>query len=75
MRAFRVLGTTRISKRELYKLLRRHGDRILALAIVVEDNGDPYYIARLKQHYGLQELSITFNLDLQVKGKERESAG
>ena len=60
VRAFRVLGTTRISKRELYKLLRRHGDRILALAIVVEDD-DPYYIARLKQHYHLQEFSITFN--------------
>ena len=75
MRAFRVIGTTRISKRELYRLLRRHGDKILAIALVIEDNGDSYYIARLKQHYKLQELSITFNLDLQVKGKERESAG
>ena len=72
VRAFRILGTTRISKRELYRLLKRHGDRILAIALVVEDNGDPYYIARLKQHYGLKEFNISFNIELQVKEKERK---
>ena len=54
----------REAQRRLHRLLRRHGSRILVLAIVVELE-NPRQAAALARHYGLHPMQLPPELFLQ----------
>lgn len=59
-------------RKRLWKLLKKYGKNIVAVAIIVENNSE-IPVARIKQHYRLGEIIIPRELQLLLFGDKGES--
>ena len=72
MARLEILYSNSMQLRQLRKLLQKHGDVILAVAVVVDGEADRHRIARLKQHYGLATLAVIHLPEQQAPGEGGE---
>ena len=68
MARLEILYSSNMQLRQLKKLLQKHGDVIVAVAVVVNGEADRRRLAAIRHHYGLETLAVIELVDMGGKG-------
>ncbi len=68
MARLEILYSSNMHLKQLKKLLQKHGDVIVAVAVVVNGDSDRRRLAAIRQHYGLETLAVIELVDMGGKG-------